>query len=139
MIQFTVRGLPVPQGSKRVFGKAVVESNESRLRPWRLDVASSAHEAMNGAGPHQGPVEVILRFSLPRPKSHFGTGRNKDVLKASAPAYPTGKPDIDKLARAVLDAISQICFRDDSQVARLDAIKQYADPVGLECFVAELY
>jgi Holliday junction resolvase RusA-like endonuclease len=73
-------------------------------------------------------VAVRLRFWLTRPASHYGTGRNKAVVKPSAPRRPAGRPDVDKLARAVLDGLTMGgAFTDDSQVVELQASKWYVD------------
>lgn len=125
-IQFTVYGLPVAQGSKKVIGKNVIEMADARLRSWRQDVASTARAAMEGASPYIEPVDVRLMFWLPRPQNHFGTGRNAEKLKASAPIAPAVHPDLDKLARAVLDALTGIVFRDDKQVVGMTLSKLYA-------------
>jgi crossover junction endodeoxyribonuclease RusA len=41
-----------------------------------------------------------------------------------------GSPDIDKVCRAVLDALTGILYRDDAQVVALSAVKTYADGYG---------
>jgi len=125
-IQFTVYGLPVPQGSKKVIRGNVVEMADARLRSWRQDIAVASREAMEGASPYIEPVDVRLMFWLPRPQAHFGTGRNAEKLKPSAPIAPSVHPDLDKLVRAVLDALTGIVFRDDKQVVSLTASKLYA-------------
>src|SRR5206468_58994 len=68
-----------------------------------------------------GPVDVGLYFYFPRPKSHYRTGRNSHLLKDPATEYKPSKPDLDKLVRAALDAITQSgrIWRDDAQVAGL--------------------
>jgi len=103
-----------------------VESGKDKLIPWRQEVAAAAHSKMRD-GPWKVPVQVSCTFFFPRPKAHFGTGRNAETLRPSAPKRPAGKPDIDKLVRAVLDAMTGIVFSDDSQVVALDAMKLYAD------------
>jgi Holliday junction resolvase RusA-like endonuclease len=82
---------------------------------------------MNGGTPFTEPVEVRLMFFLARPKGHFGTGRNADKIRNSAPAVPGVKPDLDKLVRSVLDALTGTVIRDDSQVVGLIASKLYDD------------
>jgi len=131
MIEFAVWGTPVPQGSKRVFGGNVVEVADARLRSWRQDVAAQASAAMHGHSPFSEPVEIRLTFHFSRPKGHFGTGRNQDRLKPSAPIAPGVKPDLDKLVRSVLDALTGVVFRDDAQVVWLTARKCYALMPGL--------
>lgn len=118
-----VLGIPVPQGSKRVFHGHLVDVNHAKLRDWRAAVAN----AIRRENVLTGPVSVKLDFYLPRPQGHYGTGRNAQVLRPSAPIVPQTKPDIDKLVRACLDALTGMAFRDDSQVAMLQARKFYAD------------
>jgi Holliday junction resolvase RusA-like endonuclease len=122
-MEVDVTGIPVPQGSKRVFNGRLVDVNHSKLRDWRALVATS----MPSQTPITGPVYVRLDFYMPRPKGHYGTGRNASALRPSAPSVPNTKPDIDKLVRACLDALTGMAFRDDSQVAALSARKFYAD------------
>jgi Holliday junction resolvase RusA-like endonuclease len=89
-----------------------------------------------------GPCMVSIVFRLQRPKGHYGTGRNAGILKASSPHVPVTKPDVDKMVRVVLDALTGIAFMDDSQVVELRALKKYADdnphPPGATCQVYEL-
>lgn len=134
-LTFHAHGIPAPQGSKRHVGNGVMVESSAKVKPWRQDVkhaALEAHAATCGSDGHHFPrgtaVYVALRFYLPRPKGHYGTGRNAGTLKASAPKYPTPKPDIDKLTRSTLDALGEAgIYADDSQVARVNASKSYAD------------
>jgi Holliday junction resolvase RusA-like endonuclease len=132
-IEFTVPGVPAPQGSKRawvVAGKAVMTEANARTRDWRAAVSDAAAQAMQNAGRSviDGPVLIDVSFFFARPKSHFGTRG----LRGSAPMHKTTAPDVDKLARAVLDAITGIVIRDDAQVVSLSGHKLYAD----DCLVS---
>jgi Holliday junction resolvase RusA-like endonuclease len=87
--------------------------------------------------PLDGPLHLSLLFVVPRPRSH----RGKRGLLPSAPAYPTTKPDVLKLARAVEDACTKILWRDDAQIVTEDIHKAYADDgdsVGVRVRVAPL-
>lgn len=126
--RFFVAGMPVPQGSLRSFAHAktgkVVTPQSSKVLVWRDLIR---HEAIQHCKtPLDGPVIVEMVFWMPRPKSHFGTGRNELVRKPSAPLHHLKPPDIDKLARAVLDALTYVAFNDDSQVVELVAAKTWA-------------
>jgi crossover junction endodeoxyribonuclease RusA len=121
VIAFTVIGHAQPQGSTKAFnvpGKRypVVTSDNPNLKDWRTLVAYAAQQQAAG-GPLSGGVRVMLDFALQRPKSL--PKRTSQHLK---------KPDIDKLARAVLDALTGILYHDDSEVVRLDVTKRYAAP-----------
>jgi crossover junction endodeoxyribonuclease RusA len=121
MIVFTVFGEPIPQGSLKAFmpkGRRfpVVTADNPRTRPWKFNVTSAAREALKGAPPIQGSVGLELGFYLPRPKS-----TPKRV------AAQIKKPDLDKLIRAVLDALTAAgAWNDDSQVTRVSALKRFA-------------
>lgn len=132
-IEFTVHGTPQPQGSSRSFipkgwKRAVITSDNKTLKPWRQDVAQMAAEAMAKqaagiqpnvhTGPFEGPVRLEVHFYFARPKS-----LKKSVIQK------TTKPDVDKLARSVADSLSGIVFKDDSQIVRLIASKQFAGNV----------
>lgn len=123
---FVIDGIrPVPQGSVRAFkvgDRAVVtHSKSSDLMGYRQVIADTVrHEVPT---PTRSAVTIRLTFCFPRPKNHIG---KKGVLP-SAPNYFTTKPDVDKLARSVMDALTGTLYVDDSQVYRLMAIKQYAE------------
>jgi crossover junction endodeoxyribonuclease RusA len=127
VVSFFVPGKPAGKGSLRAFARAdggvgVEEGNADKVRPWMHAIAASALEA-GVRVLEDGSVGLVLIFRRPRPKSHTGAKGN---LKPSAPSWPTTKPDIDKLARAVLDALTGVAYRDDSQVVRLEASKRFA-------------
>ena len=138
-ISIVVYGIPRPAGSKRAFpikkngeytGRSIVTDASGQLgRDWRADVKAAAVEAYQGP-PLGGALYVLMCFFMPRPKSHFGTGKNAQKLRRGAPVYHTKRPDVLKLARAVEDALTGIVWADDSQIVRLYYAKHYADFPG---------
>lgn len=138
-LKFTVYGVAKPAGSKRGFvnrhtGRVQVVDANANSRPWKNEVASAAAAAMNGAELLDGPLMLGLEFYVPRPKGHFG----KRGLRPSAPAIPTVKPDLLKLARGVEDALTGIVYRDDAQIAREILDKFYGEPARVEVRVRKL-
>lgn len=129
-VHFIVQGRPQPAGSKRGFvnpktGRVIITDANAKSRPWKQAVASAARDVMGDAELLAGPLDLKVTFQLARPKGHYGTGRNADVLKPSAPSYPTVKPDTTKLLRAAEDALTGVVWRDDSQVVMQFAEKVY--------------
>jgi crossover junction endodeoxyribonuclease RusA len=131
---FTVPGLAIPQGSKRAFplrnGKvALVESAGDRHKLWRHAVNDAARAAYDQP-PLTGPVAVTAHFSFTRPASHPKRRRT----------WPTGarSGDIDKLARAVLDSLSGVCFVNDAQVVELAVSKDWGSRPGVVVTVNEI-
>ncbi len=134
-ISFFVPGTPRPQGSKRHVGRGVMVESSKYVEDWRHDVKQAAWTYRLQMEPLAVPLSVRLDFNLPRPKYHYGT--NGAVKARYELSRPSSKPDIDKLARAVLDAItSSGLWRDDSLVVDLRASKWFTvnDP-GVEVLI----
>lgn len=135
-LSFEVPGRPVPQGSMRNLGRRMVHDNAAILAPWRESVGWHALAKLPKGWDPGGPMAVEAVFWLPRPKSHYRRGGG---LRPSAPWWPAGRVgDVDKLARAVLDALTTVgVWGDDSQVVSLAAEKFYAEqpPGRLLCTV----
>ncbi len=112
-----ITGTPKPQGSKKAFvikGKAILVDASEGNYEWRRVVTN---ELANDPDliRYKGAVNVSLSFFLEKAKS------NKTNLM-------TQKPDIDKLARSVLDAMTNAeLIEDDSRVIYLAASKQWAE------------
>jgi len=135
ILDIFVPGTPVAKGSKSAFysknlGRSVLyETNAERQKPWASLIALTAKEAIDG-GPVDGPVSIDIEFGMPRPKNHFRTGKFAALLKDGAPAYHTKAPDLDKLVRCVLDALTGVAWHDDSQVRHIIASKVYSKAEG---------
>lgn len=125
-LQFRVSGTPSTQGSKTGFvvkGKAtgkyravIVDKNPKALKPWREAVRSDAVAAAGeGWVPIGGPVRLALLFAMPKPvkpQHRWPIGANSG--------------DVDKLARAVLDALTDAgVWADDARVVDLRVVKDY--------------
>ncbi len=123
-LSFTVIGKPEPQGSARAFmPKAggrfpIVTSDNPKLKGWRKAVGFSALDAIKTSRflIETGAVTLTVDFYLARPKTLCGEVPNMS------------KPDIDKLARGVADALTGIVYVDDSQIDMLVVRKGYAAP-----------
>ena len=130
LIKFWVPGIPVPQGdlaasrNGRLFHK-----NAKELHPWRYEVNWRARKAMRQAKAVvqvDVPMTMTLRFVLYRPKA-------TPKRKATPPA--TRKPDLDKLVRAIGDAMTKVVYLDDSQITESHCYKRLAEigePEGVE-------
>jgi Holliday junction resolvase RusA-like endonuclease len=134
-------GLPEPKGSMDAFAQPygpacpacgerkrrpayVTERRNSPSRKWQ----SRAHWAAKYAWERPAlsrntPVALEILFLLDRPKS---VRRDE----------PTVKPDLDKLARGILDAFTGVVYEDDAQIVELRIRRRYAesnvDPAGRE-------
>lgn len=126
-----VRGQPAPQGSKTRTANGGMRESSRAVAPWREAVRTETAAALEAAPAYTPPLAatVHLTFTVRRPATHYGTGRNALTLKENAPPHPRGRPDLDKLVRATLDALTDAgALVDDSNVVRLHAAKCY--PAG---------
>lgn len=118
-----VFGIPAPQGSKRGYvnkktGKVMVVENSKAVGPWRQNVTQAAGQARMGKDVSclQGPIGVTIFFWLPRPRT-----------APKSRTHPTVAPDLDKLVRSTLDALTDAgVYVDDAQVCGLQVWKRYA-------------
>jgi crossover junction endodeoxyribonuclease RusA len=126
-IEFKVYGIPQPQGSTKAFipkgwTRPIITSDNKKNKPWRQDVSGAALVEMqkSGLALMEGvPIVINVTFVFDRPKS----------LKKGVTDKIT-KPDIDKLLRSVLDALTGIVFKDDSQVVLAMVEKVFGDQPG---------
>jgi crossover junction endodeoxyribonuclease RusA len=112
-----VPGAPAPQGSKRHVGNGRLIESSPRLKPWRETVTNATITARIPM--HDGPVVLGLEFVMPRPKATPKTKPTPAAVK---------RPDLDKLARAICDAITGTALRDDSQIVAMPLAKRLAEP-----------
>jgi Holliday junction resolvase RusA-like endonuclease len=124
-VQGDPKGQPRPRafsrgGHARVYDPGTAEG-------WKQTIALKFNMV---TAPIEGPVRVELAFYLPRPKGHYGSGKNALALKTLAPTWHIAKPDTDNLAKAVLDVLTTLrAWHDDSQVASMGVTKRYAMPL----------
>ena len=130
-IEFTVLGTPRPQGSMKSFvdkaGHAQMKSDNKQTLPWRQQVGWAALDARAKAGIHDPwgseiPVRLTTWFVFARPK-----------CAPKRRIYPTVKPDLDKLKRAIMDALKGVIYMDDAQVVEHGvSAKRYGLPERVE-------
>ncbi len=139
---FTIYGIPQTQGSMRAFipkgwtRPVVTHEKGKELRLWQNAIASEAARVRGGSVPLERAVSVRATFVLPRPKSapkELHTARQQTLY-----GWPVRRPDLDKLVRAILDALTGVLFRDDGQVVQLWAQKVYGEQPGVVVEVEEV-
>ena len=144
-----VKGTPTPQGSTRAFavkGQAFTTSTSpGPLARYRNDIANTwdvyTQRFENSLpcdrcpwtwghpeGTISRPVAMRVTFQFARPLAHLrpiNTKRSSPELREDAPLTVTKKPDLDKLLRAVNDALTGRLYADDSQIYSIASTKVY--------------
>ena len=114
-IEFVVQGLPISQGSMKSFGNGRMVHSNKNLKAWRTSVFQAGaigSEQYGFFAQKEMAVRMELLFMLPHPKT---------VMRVRH----TVRPDLDKLIRAIGDALSGACYVDDSQIVTIIAHKRY--------------
>ena len=120
-------------------GKTVAKHSDTTLA-WRGLVTAQVRQQMRSTTPLTGALSVSMTFDLARPKNHYGTGKNSEKLKDSAPElYHAQMPDLDKLIRSVNDSLTDAgVWEDDGQVAVMRVAKRWCsngDVPGVEIVI----
>ena len=153
-ISFVVLGLPQTAGSKksipiknRSTGEWVTRDNGSTLtvtvddnpksKHWKAAVAWEAKKVYQGPL-LTGPLHVAFTFFMPRPAGHYGSGSRANQLKPSSPRWPITRPDVLKLSRAAEDGLTNVIWRDDSQIADARVIRCYRETPGADVRIEEM-
>ena len=131
----TVRGTPAPQGSKRHVGGGRMVEQSPHLAPWRALVTHAASEAIAQrfladqawTPAPDAPLALGVTFTVARPSSHWRTGKTTShLLRPGAPSDPISRPDLDKLIRSTMDALTDAgAMKDDARIISVSALKAY--------------
>jgi crossover junction endodeoxyribonuclease RusA len=141
-LEVVVRGQPITKGSHQTFNGKVVAHDPKGLKRWEGQVEAAARLAARRQGwvcPDKRTAVAVTQFYvvLPRPKKHYGTGKNAGVLRADAPTWVTergaNRGDIEKFMRSVFDPLTRAgVLYDDAQIVAVDgARKGFGSPVGV--------
>lgn len=103
-------------GHARIFTPKTTEAYEKEIR--------KAWVRANGDKPEEGPLRARIYFGLPIPRS--ATKTNKLQMLARK-VFPTKRPDLDNLVKAVLDGLNGVAYSDDCQIVTMLSKKNYAE------------
>lgn len=135
-------GKPITQGSMRALAAGVIKHDKGpELRAWRDTITREALR-IGGTGwtPIDGPVRLHVALTVTKP-ARIGISAVRPVSERTTPRCPPmTKPDVDKLLRAVQDALSPAersggstsrrfkLLTDDSRIVDSLATKTYPTP-----------
>lgn len=131
MLKFTVPGVPVGKGRPRVTtrgGKFASMYTPEKTANYEGLVAHSGKVAMAGMPLIDGPASVHLDIVCQVPASW---SQKKRVQALAGTVYPTTKPDIDNVEKAIFDGLNGVVWRDDVQVVEVRKRKRYGDTPGV--------
>lgn len=135
-IFFVVPGQPVGKGRPRASSRGgfVRMYTDAKTLSYEQVIAKQARYAM-------GPLEVLATPISMRIVSLYSIpvswSKRKQQLALNGELIP-GKPDLDNVAKAVLDALNGVVYQDDKQVIRLVIEKSYSFEPRIEVYVHEV-
>ena len=134
MISFTIPGKPKPLKRHRSTrtGRMYDPSAKDKKEMW-LQIAKYKPKT-----PLAGDIMLKVIFFMPRPKSHYRTGKFKNILKDNMPEHHSITPDLDNLVKLICDVLQPQFMVNDSQICKLQAEKIYGKEPRTEIIIEEL-
>ncbi|WP_082494626.1 RusA family crossover junction endodeoxyribonuclease [Methylobacterium sp. Leaf108] len=127
-------GLPVGKGRPR-FAKATGHAfTPGRTRSYESALRLAGQDVMGEAAPIDGPLAVSVVAVFPVPVSW---PKKRRAAALSGDLWPTIMPDADNLLK-VLDALNEVVWRDDKQIAKAAIEKRYGAKPELVIQIEEL-
>ena len=128
LLQFIANFKPTSLKRPRLVKSSIVyDPSKKDKQNWIKTVIDKIPEQ-----PFTCPLEIHLEFYFKRPKNHYRTGKYSGLLKSSAPMIHCFMPDVDNLAKFILDAMNEKFFQDDRQVVKITATKKYINELNRE-------
>ena len=123
----------IPMGAVRMTrrGKFVNESAKRYLTYKDFIKLHINQQAKQESIVNQIGVDIV--FTMPIPPSW-----SKKKQREAVGQYHNKKPDIDNLVKGLFDSLNGLIWKDDNQVARLQAVKIYGENPGITLEVREM-
>ena len=134
-LQFTIPGPPIGKGRPRFStqGGRPRSYTPAVTRDYESLIAARAAEAMAGREPLQTPLTVYIYASMSIPIS-WSKAKRQAALDGDI--YPA-RPDVDNIAKTVLDGMNGVIYEDDAQVTYLKVSKKYAEEGMVTVWLSE--
>jgi len=126
---FMLAGTPVPDGRPKFarMGKFTRVYMPKKVTDYRTKLKVAYLKVYPRRPPLDGAISIAIKVAMPRPLSHFGTGRNAGIIKDRFKyVHHVQKPDCDNFAKMVLDALNGVAYLDDSQCIKLSVHKYWS-------------
>jgi Holliday junction resolvase RusA-like endonuclease len=137
LIRFTIPGAPIGKGRPRIgrVGAHARMFTPEKTVAYEGLVAHEGRLAMAGRTLIEGAVSVVMDICLPVPASWSGK-KQREALGGKV--WPTKKPDIDNVEKAIFDGLNGVVWKDDVQVVDVVKRKRYGEVPGVTVEVEEL-
>lgn len=124
-IKFNVLGEPQGKARPRMsfFGGKIRVYTPKKTVDYERTIRSAYKNAIKHRFEKGVPLEITIEAFTAPPKR---TSKKLLAEMIEGKIFPTKKPDIDNIQKAILDALNGVAFFDDSQICDIRATKRYA-------------
>ncbi len=146
-LRFTVPGEPVGKGRARTVSRkrrnkttGALETYQATITPekteqYELSVKRAARLAIDSRPVMSGPVMLELRIFVSVAASW---SRKRREMALAGEIYPTKKPDVSNIQKAVEDAMNGVTYVDDTQITDVHIRKRFSDTPRVEVIITPL-
>lgn len=128
VLSFTVIGEPRAKGRHRTTKSGFTYTPKETIQYENL-VKVSFYEQYPDHIPTDKPIKVMINAYYKMPKSF--SNKQKELVKLGK-LKPLKKPDVDNIAKSILDSLNEIAFIDDKQVVSALITKDYSQQPRVE-------
>lgn len=129
-VSFLVPGEPVGKGRPRIgkVGNHARMFTPAKTASYEGLIALAGTNAMDGRTLLECPVMVEMRIVLAIPQS---MSKKRKALAIAGELFPTKKPDMDNVIKAIYDGLNGVVWKDDVQVVDAFVRKRYGEVPGV--------
>lgn len=122
--EFEVPGKITGKGRPRVNTNTAIAYTPAKTKEYEELIKQYFILKYRKIAPLEGRLAVTLKAYFAIPKN---TSKAKTQQMLEGTISPVKKPDIDNIAKVVLDALNKLAFLDDNQITKLMVEKEYAE------------
>lgn len=124
LYEFEVPGKIIGKGRPRVNTTTAIAYTPTRTREYEELVKQYFIMKYRGIKPLEGRLNIEII-------AYFGISKNANKKEKSQmienSISPCKKPDIDNIAKIILDSLNKLAFNDDNQITKLSVEKVYSE------------
>lgn len=121
IIEGKIKGKARPRFNTRT-GHAITPKDTVQYENW----VKMCYKEQQATKYLEGPLRALIVAYYKIPKSY--TKKRVEAIRRGE-EYPTKKPDLDNIAKIVLDSLNKIAYDDDAQIVELTVLKRYTEDV----------
>lgn len=136
-IKLFIPGQPQGKGRARAFrrGNHVDHYTPDKTRKYEKLVAKTAMSHVAGRPMIEGPVYLAIEAIMEVPHS-WPKWKREAAFRGEI--MPTGKPDLDNIAKIIKDGLNEVVWKDDAQVCGEGLVKGYGPEPGVNVMITEM-